>query len=126
MAPHNPNPDTPALYFDEDSSSRVVVEALRDEGYDVLSTYEAGNEGISDRAQLRFAVSKERAIFSFNRGDLKQIHKEWWEKNREHFGIILAIQQKNTEKQLIHQLKQDILEDRSKDQLKNQIFWLSH
>ncbi len=48
MVSHNPNPDTPALYFDEDSANRAVVEALRDEGYDVLSTYEAGNEGISD------------------------------------------------------------------------------
>ncbi|MBS3764918.1 DUF5615 family PIN-like protein [Candidatus Bipolaricaulota bacterium] len=126
MAAPKPEHTHPALYFDEDSSNRTVVEALRDEGYDVLSTYEAGNGGNSDEEQLKFAISRKRALFSFDRGDFTQIHNEWWKKDRKHFGIILAIQQKTTEKQLISQLKQDIFEGRTKDQLKNQILWLSH
>lgn len=125
MGPPNSKHKPPALYFDEDSSNQVVIEALREEGYEVLSTPEAGNRGKSDGKQLEFATSQERALFSFNRGDFKRIHKEWWEKGWEHFGIILATQQKVTEKGLIKQLKINILERYSKEQLKNQIFWLT-
>ncbi|MDP2151610.1 MAG: DUF5615 family PIN-like protein [Parvibaculum sp.] len=51
------------LYLDEDVHKKIAT-ALRLKGYDVLSAHEAGNNGISDRKQLEFAVSEQRAIFS--------------------------------------------------------------
>jgi len=125
MVPPNSEESPPALYFDEDSSNRAVVKSLRAEGYDVLSTYEAGNGGYSDWKQLEFAISEERALFSFNRGDFKQIHKNCWERRTHHFGIILAVQQRFTEKGLIAQLKRDILSKYTKEDLTDQIFWLT-
>jgi len=125
MAPPDSDQNPPALYFDEDSSSRIVVKALRAEGYDVLSTPEADNGGNSDKQQLKFAASKERVLFSFNRGDFKRIHKNWWKEGINHFGIVLAIQQRFTDKGLILQLQREVLEKYTKEDMKNQIFWLT-
>ncbi|MGB3654434.1 MAG: DUF5615 family PIN-like protein [Rivularia sp. (in: cyanobacteria)] len=48
------------LYTDE-QSPRQAVELLRDLGYNILTTKESGNAGISDEAVLDFATSENRA-----------------------------------------------------------------
>lgn len=62
------------LYADE-QFPRQVVELLREFGYDILTTNESGNAGISDEAVLDFATKENRAILTFNRRDFFKLHK---------------------------------------------------
>ncbi|MFM6402047.1 DUF5615 family PIN-like protein, partial [Planktothrix sp.] len=57
------------LYFDEDSGNMSLVEALRNEDIDVLTTPEANRMGYSDQDQLLWATQQNRIIYSFNMGD---------------------------------------------------------
>jgi hypothetical protein len=56
------------LYLDEDVHKKVAT-ALRLKGYDVISTHEAQKQSLSDYQQLEYAISQQRAIFTFNVGD---------------------------------------------------------
>lgn len=53
------------LYFDEDADVRLA-EALRQRGYDVETTVEAGLLEASDEEQLAYAVSQQRALVTHN------------------------------------------------------------
>lgn len=62
------------LYLDEDVHKRIAL-SLRLKGYDVISAHEVRNHGIPDYEQLEYAISEERAIFTFNAGDFKNSMK---------------------------------------------------
>jgi len=57
------------LYPDEDVHKKIAT-ALRLKGYDVLSAHEVKHQSLTDYQQLEYAVSTQRAIFTFNAGDL--------------------------------------------------------
>jgi hypothetical protein len=80
------------LYLDEDAQRTSLVRALRARQIDVLTANEAEKVGLSDAAQLAFAISQNRAIFTFNRGDFVQLHTEFLHQNRTHSGIIVSDQ----------------------------------
>lgn len=77
------------VYTDEDMYA-TVARALRERGYDAVTTPEMGNLGRSDVDQLIYAVSQKRAILTFNVHDFVQLHKEYIRFNREHWGIIVS------------------------------------
>lgn len=77
------------IYTDEDVYG-TVARALRDRGYDAMSTPEAGNLGHSDEEQLTYAISALRAILTCNVGDFMRLHTEYLQTNREHCGIIVS------------------------------------
>ena len=79
------------LYTDEDVYSQVAPQ-LRRRAYDVLSTPEAGNREVSDRTQLAFAVSQQRTILTFNRGDFARLHYEYLAAGLQHYGVIVSPQ----------------------------------
>jgi len=56
------------LYLDEDMSSRVA-QALRSKGFDVISSHEVGNDGLSDEEQLRYATKEGRHLVTYNAKD---------------------------------------------------------
>jgi hypothetical protein len=85
-------PDSVRLYLDEDAQRTSLVRALRARQIDVLTANEAGQVGLSDADQLAFAVSQNRTIFTFNRGDFVQLHTEYLRQNRTHSGIIVSDQ----------------------------------
>ena len=64
------------LHSDENFDHGVVKE-LRKLGHDVLTAYEAGraNQRIPDHEVLDFAISKGRAVLTFNRRDFKRLHR---------------------------------------------------
>lgn len=62
------------LYFDEDVSAGIVHN-LRQRGFDVLSARDADRLHLDDEAQLAFAVSQKRALFTHNRYDFEQLHR---------------------------------------------------
>lgn len=80
------------LYLDDDAQRTSLVRALRARRIDVLTANEAGKVGISDAEQLAFAVSLERTIFTFNRGDFVRLHAEYLRRGQTHAGIIVSDQ----------------------------------
>jgi hypothetical protein len=65
-----------------------VVRRLREKGYDVLTTREAGkdNQKIPDEYVLDFAISQNRAVITLNYNDFKNIHKQV----KTHSGIVIC------------------------------------
>ena len=80
------------LYLDEDAQRTTLVRALRARQVDVLTATEAGTIGISDAEQLEFAVARNRAVFTFNRGDFAKLHTEYLQRGQDHSGIIVSDQ----------------------------------
>ena len=80
------------LYFDEDAQRTTLVRALRARQVDVLTASEASTIGMSDAEQLEFAASRNRTIFTFNRGDFAKLHTEYLQREQDHWGIIVSDQ----------------------------------
>jgi hypothetical protein len=83
-----------ALYFDEDSTWRSLVEGLRLRGLDIVTAAEAGLLGLADDAQLSFAAQEQRTLWTFNIKDFYGLHGQWLAAGKRHSGIILVQQQK--------------------------------
>jgi len=108
------------LYLDEDVHKKVAT-ALRLKGYDVISSHEVQKQSLSDYQQLEYAISEQRAIFSFNIGDFKRLHEEYVLNGRSHSGIILSKQIPIGE--TIKRLTK-FLYTHSSEEVKNNIFWI--
>ncbi len=79
------------LYLDRHIKKQLVVD-LRQRGFDVLSTEEAGMDMASDEDQLAFAVKQDRTILTFNIRDFAPLHDQWLADARPHAGIIVSQQ----------------------------------
>lgn len=75
------------FYSNENFPLDLVTE-LRNLGYDVLTSYEAGqaNQSISDKDVLKFAHSRGRVVITLNREDFISLHRQ----GIEHSGIIVC------------------------------------
>lgn len=108
------------LYLDEDVHKKVAI-ALRLKGYDIVSAHEVKKQGIPDYKQLEYAISEERAIFTFNVGDFDRLHKEYIKAGRVHFGILLSKQIPFGE--TVNRLTRFLFTYTSTE-LKNNLFWI--
>jgi hypothetical protein len=108
------------LYLDEDVHKRVAA-ALRLRGFDVVSAHEIGRWGFSDELQLTYASSEERAIFTYNAPDYLELHRDWLQQGKDHFGIIVSDQlpMRETVRRLL-----SLLNRVAADEMRNQILWL--
>jgi len=79
------------LYLDEDVRP-LLASVLRDRGYHVLTTAEAGMLGRSDTEQLDFATSHGLVLFTHNVRDYVHLSQEYSRAGRAHAGLILAPQ----------------------------------
>jgi hypothetical protein len=82
------------LYVDEDAAERIVVEGLRQAGYDVLTTLEAAARTSSDESQLNYAAGEGRAVYTLNVRDFSRLHSEFLASGRHHAGIIVIPRQR--------------------------------
>ncbi len=75
-----------SFYSNENFPIDAVV-LLRNLGYDVLTSYEAGqaNQGISDSEVLTYATGQSRVVITQNRKDFIQLHHEGFP----HAGIVV-------------------------------------
>jgi predicted nuclease of predicted toxin-antitoxin system len=75
-------------FYANENLSAVLVEALRDYGYDVLTSYEAGraNQCIPDDRVLRDATADGRCVVTFNRDDFLALHRS----GMNHAGIVVC------------------------------------
>ncbi len=79
------------LLLDEDMDGDLA-KALRARGIDVVRVQELGTSGDADPDQLALAVTLERAIVTFNRGDFTALHCEYMKEGRHHYGIFTCPQ----------------------------------
>jgi predicted nuclease of predicted toxin-antitoxin system len=75
------------FYSNENFPMDIVRELCR-LGYDVLTSYDAGqaNQGIPDEEVLAFATQQERAVITLNRDDFIALHRS----GIPHNGIIIC------------------------------------
>ncbi|HLC16282.1 MAG TPA: DUF5615 family PIN-like protein [Thermodesulfovibrionia bacterium] len=74
-----------------------------------------------DHAQIEYAISQMRAMFTFNRGDFVKLHIEYIQSGKNHFGIILSKQISLSD--TIMRLNV-FLEKYTSEEIKNNIFWI--
>src|SRR3954470_13365146 len=116
-----PVPNKPRLYLDEHMSKRLARQVRRHD-IDITFTQEMGMMKASDKEQLAFAVTQQRAIVTSDFGDYNRLHKEYLLAESEHWGIILT-----------DQAPINILTSRlvalsimfTADELKNQLLWIN-
>ncbi len=81
--------EAPKLHLNEHLSPRLA-EQLRNYGFDVTGTQEAGLLAESDSEQLARAATEQRAIVTFNFSDFVVLHEQYIAEGREHWGIVLS------------------------------------
>ncbi|MUG93486.1 hypothetical protein F7734_14030 [Scytonema sp. UIC 10036] len=74
-------------FYSNENFPLVMVNLLRAEGHDVLTSYEAGqaNQGIPDDRVLQYATATERILITENRQDFIDLHRTM----PNHAGIII-------------------------------------
>jgi predicted nuclease of predicted toxin-antitoxin system len=77
----------PSLYSNENLLIDLV-ERIREFGYDVLTSYQAGqaNQAIPDDEVLTYATANQRSVITFNRDDFVALHRS----GIDHAGIIVC------------------------------------
>ena len=108
------------LYHDEDVSA-LIAKMVRARGFSVLTTLEAGSLGKSDAEQLEFAVIQKRVLLTHNRVDFEILAKEYFEQNKTHYGIIIAVRRLPNE---MTQRLLDVLNYTTADEMINQIRYI--
>ena len=75
-------------FYSNENFPLDIVRELRQLGYDVLTSYDAGqaNQGIPDDEVLAFAIQQERAVITLNRDDFIELHRS----GIPHQGIIIC------------------------------------
>jgi len=79
------------LYLDRHVMTRLADDLSAD-GFDCLTTQQAGNDTASDEDQLAFAAQQGRAILTFNIRDFARLHEKWQAAGESHAGIIVSRQ----------------------------------
>lgn len=91
----------PRLHLDADASIKAVYNALRERGHDITRT---PNDWIpfdaDDKAQLLNATAQGRVLLTFNIRDFLVLAKRY----STHHGILLAVQNRWTIRELIESL----------------------
>ena len=111
----------PKLYLNEHLSPRLA-EQLRQHGFDVASTSEAGKGETDDDEQLAYAASEQRALVTFNHKDFAVRHERYAAESKDHWGIILSTEE--TVDVLRRRLLR-LLNTLTAEELKNKIRWLN-
>jgi hypothetical protein len=109
-----------ALYFDEDVHS-LIATLVRGWGFSVQTTVEAGNRGRSDAEQLAHAVGRQLTLLTHNRVDFERLAQEYFATNRDHPGIIIAVQRTPYD---VAQRLRVLLDQVSADEMVNQLVYL--
>jgi uncharacterized protein with PIN domain len=109
------------IYLNENLSWKIA-KALREYGYDVVSSHEAGMNSEEDDMQFEFAISEQRAVLTNNFGDFVRLYDEYATLGKEHYGVILTT--KCTVGEIVKRLK-NLLKCITAEEMKNQIRWLN-
>jgi hypothetical protein len=103
------------LYLDEDVSV-LLSELLKSRGFGSTTTRDAAMLGRSDNEQLENAATRESTLFTHNRVHFEELHAEYLQMGKEHYGIIIA--RRDDEHSVLQRLLR-ILNHVSADEMKN-------
>src|SRR4051794_5219883 len=90
-----PLPSALRAYLDEDVDV-LLAPLLAAHGIDCLTSVAAGNLGRTDEEQLTFAMQESRVLVTHNRVDFEDLAVAWWQQQRTHAGVILAVRRGDT------------------------------
>jgi hypothetical protein len=108
------------LYLDEDVNV-LVADLLRARGFQVTTTQSAGQIGTTDANQLAFARSQGRAIVTHNRVHFEALAQRYFEANKTHSGIIIAVRRPPKE---LSRRSLILLDSVTADEIENQILYI--
>ncbi len=112
-----------SLYIDEDVTT-ALAPALRQRGFRAQSTLEAGNIGLSDEDQLRYAAEHGMAILTSNARDFVLLAQAWFWAGKEHAGIIITKQFTYREFGALLRQTLKLLNTLSAEEMRNQVIFL--
>lgn len=101
----------------------ALVIALRARGADVKTVIDAGLRGKDDKAQLEWAASNKRTLYTFNVADFCRLHRQYLDHGKEHAGIIVVPRQRYDVKQQIRLLL-DLIKTKSAEEFHNALYFL--
>ena len=113
------------LYFDEDTSSARLIQALRTRNVDIVTVLEASLDAHSDEEQLLWAWQAGRVIYTFNAKHFCELHHKFLVADRDHAGIIVGSQQRFSIGEQLRRLLR-IINAKSLTEMRNRIEFLSH
>lgn len=79
------------LFLDEDVHAGLA-QALTRRGFDAVHAQNLERAGLSDDAQLTYAIQQERCLISFNVKDFVLLHNHYVKAEKAHCGIIVSKQ----------------------------------
>jgi hypothetical protein len=112
------------LYIDEDSMKQSLVVALRTANIDVITASDANRNAYSDERQLAWATEKSRVLYSANIKDFCRLHRNMMAEGDNHAGIVLIQQQRYSVGEVLRSI-QNLLTDKSAEEMLNQLVFLS-
>jgi len=107
------------IYLDEEVD--LIADMLRAQGFDALTAQDAGRKGKIDPEQFEFAIQKVMVVLTHNRVDFERLAVEYFEAERNHFEIIIAVQRPP---RVVSLRTLNILHRYSADDLKNQLYYI--
>jgi len=112
------------FHLDEDCQATALIQALRQRGFDAITTNEAGLAGVSDEGQLRVAALAGRVLVTNNIRDFVPLHSRWLlEAVESHAGIVLFTQRQFSIGETVRRLA--LMNRRlSPEDMRNRLEWL--
>jgi predicted nuclease of predicted toxin-antitoxin system len=108
------------VYLDEDVDV-LVASLLRSRGFEATTAQESRQLGKTDAEQLEYAASQGAAILTHNRIDFEVLAREYFEREKLHYGIIIAV--RNPYQEIVQRLL-TILNSTTADEMENQILYI--
>jgi len=105
------------LYLDEDVNV-LIADLLNARGFDTLTVRDAGQFQLSDAEQLTYAINQQRALVSHNRSDFEALIQTYFDAERKHYSVILAVRRSPQE---IARRLLAILNQVTADEMENQV-----
>ena len=81
----------PRLLLDEHIWT-YLAKILREQGFDVIHVTEGGLVATPDNEIMEYAVSKRRAVVTFNIKDFIPLAIQYYEDGKEHYGVVVSNQ----------------------------------
>jgi len=78
------------VYLDEDVDV-LLTQLLGARGFDCIAASHVGHLAWSDEQHLAWAQSEARVLITHNRLDFENQARQWWQAQRDHAGVILAM-----------------------------------
>lgn len=108
------------IYLDEDVDV-LIADLLRSRGFNAKTTQQSGQRGKPDAEQLKFSTNLGAAILTHNRTDFEGLAQQYFNTNKSHSGIIIAVRRPYTE--VVRRLL-TILDSTTADEMENQILYI--